>query len=224
MKKKIMLLAIISALCVSMTSCGMGDVNTNSDKEDNSKIESSIPSEIETNANPLDYENSEDGLIKYFKESGIIPNDANETARSYQYFDAIGGKAYTYVYDNSNITVEIYEMYSKDDDAAKLSEKAKSFIKSAKDTNSVTVLNQNVNAFVSNNDKFLVIYLSQQDDKNKQIEENFKSELDKFCEAQGNKNNNTNSKSETNTENSNADNTSSENKTEDNTTTSLTEE
>lgn len=184
MKKKILLVSIISALCISLTACGAGDINTNSVV--NSNIENTSSQKEEINANPLDYEYSYDGLVKYLKACEIISENATESDRTYSYFDAIDGKAYSY----SSVTVELYEMYSKNNNQQAISEKAKSFINDARNNNKVTVIGQDIHAFVSDNSKFLIVYLSNSsNEEDIDAENNFKKAINDFCSAQDNKKN-----------------------------------
>lgn len=202
---KILLLAVVSALCISFAGCGAGDVNTNSDNSSESKTESIQSEDTDKKINDSDYSNDFDGLVNYLKACEIINNDTEGNARSYSYLGAVNGKAYSY----NSITVEIYQMYDKNSE--EISDTGLNKINEVKSNGYVTILDTTLEAFVSDNSKFLIIYLDNSDSEDsKKAKEKFFSAVNEFHKDVEEDKDNVSSNTETESKDENSSNTESE--------------
>ena len=108
-----------------------------------------------------DYEDSLDGLESYFAKLGYLNTDSDGKVKDdsvvkmdSSLIGASAGKKYATTYDGSQITIELYSY-----DSSKLNDTANQVIDSVKNDGSFSILNlPEVNAYLSDNGKYLMIY------------------------------------------------------------------
>lgn len=120
-----------------------------------------------------DYTNDFDGIVNYMKDMELIAGDGSEM--SADYIGAIAGEKFTYTYKDATMTCEIYEF-----DQENISDTATATIASAKEDGTITVIGTEIAATISDNEKFLMIFVnsSEEDtftDYNDNIVELFKA-------------------------------------------------
>ena len=134
--KKIKLLSLILTVPLILSGCGEGDVG--------SPQENSFESQL--NVDQSTYENSLEGLQNYLKDMDLISGKSTEMLS--EIINAKKGVKYTFKLNNSNVTAEIYEFESANEDvASQINSKG-----------TLNILNKEVPATISNNKKYLLIY------------------------------------------------------------------
>lgn len=134
--KKIKLLTLILTIPLIFSGCGEGDVG--SPKEDSS--------ESQINLDQSKYEDNLEGLQSYLQDMDLISGQSTDMLS--EIVNAKKGVKYTFKRNNSNVTAEIYEFESVNEEAA-------SQINSK---GTLNILNKEVPATISNNKKYLLIY------------------------------------------------------------------
>jgi hypothetical protein len=134
--KKINLLILILTILLIFSGCGEGNVG--------SPQESSEQLQIKLDQGK--YENDLEGLQNYLQDMDLISGQATDMIS--EIINAKKGVKYTFKYNNSNITAELYEFENENVDAfSQINSKG-----------TLNVLNKEVPATISNNKKFLLIY------------------------------------------------------------------
>lgn len=105
------------------------------------------------------YKETIDGIAELFVDKGymeIAKDNANVTEMDASLIGAKEGKRYTTKYNNAEVLIELYSFDMSD---AKLKETAEQTIKSVKETGKFRIFQLDpVTAYVSDSDKFLLIY------------------------------------------------------------------
>lgn len=142
--KKILAIVLALTLALSLTACGTGTTST---------VSSSGTLEVtEGKADPAaaDFANDIDGLVSYLKECELIVGEA--TDMSADFIGAVKGKQFCFTYVDATITVELYEY-----DLANLSDKASSYLESAKTSKALEILGKSVPCEINAEGKFVMI-------------------------------------------------------------------
>lgn len=169
--KKIWFFALAAVLTVAVAGCG-SDVVTDSQgnvvSTTSSKASSSPASQVASAApkKATDYPNTLDGLVAYMKAQGYIEKDytapatfgqtaaSNSNVMQAQLIGAKSGKRYTGKYDGKdNITIELYEY-----DPANLDSTGQKVIDQVKQKGTFTIFEKDVEAYLSSNSKYLMVY------------------------------------------------------------------
>ena len=178
--KKVWFFALAAALAVAVAGCG-STVVTDSQGNVVSVTSSSSSSPASqtsstTSQGEADYPNTLDGLIAYMKAQGYIEKDyvapamfgqtasSNSNVLQAQLIGAKSGKRYTGSYDGKdNITIELYEY-----DPANLDSTGEKVIDQVKQKGTFTIFEKDVEAYLSSNSKYLMVYKDTElaDDKN----------------------------------------------------------
>lgn len=171
MKKIILFSAFALSMCV-VSGCG-GNVSTNN----LSVIEDK---EVVTPINQDEYPDDINGLENYLKAENAILGNGIEM--SSQFIGAKSGRKYNFKYNNSLVTVELYDF--GDENYDKLSEESTDIIQNVKNTGNLKLLEREVPAVISDSGRYLMIYSdkssesknAEKENKTKEIFKSFKVE------------------------------------------------
>jgi hypothetical protein len=159
MKKIISFVLIVGAI-LSLTACGVGDVGSNA------QTQSSTSSAAVSSATvSKTYSDDLAGIISYLTDNGIIDAAAKpvDMTPGVGFIGALKGSKYTFKYNNSDVTVEVYEY-----DTSKLNDTAKSVISQIQSNGKVTIMSKEVSGTLSDSGKYLLFYTDNStDEKNK---------------------------------------------------------
>ena len=144
--KKILLLVLVAVMALSMAACGAGNVGGDS----SSASSGSSSSEASSTPEP---EKTQDvkGLKEYMLWKGYVSGDEKEMAA--EFIGAKEGVRYQFQYEGSNVTVELYEF-----DTENRPKEAADVMDSVKKDGKFTIMNQEIEATLSDNEKYLMIY------------------------------------------------------------------
>ena len=153
--KKSILVSVAVIMCLVFTSCGAGNVGVSSTSE---KTSSAVSSQV----SDKDVDDTLGGLQTYMKKAADFSGNATKMRA-----DVIGAKSgVKYVFGHNgknNVTVEFYSF-----DPSSLSGSAKNIIESVEKNGYFTMMDKNINAVMSDNGKYMMIYTnSATDDENK---------------------------------------------------------
>lgn len=142
--RKLAALLMAAVLLIAFSACGVqgwqdGASGTGSEAESSSEAAAG------------DYEDSLQGLCDYFTEKGYVSGE--KTDMEAQIIGAEAGVKYTFPVSKITVNLEIYEF-----DPENLNEIGKETIESVKTNGYFTVLGTQVNAVLSDNGKYLLIY------------------------------------------------------------------
>lgn len=135
----------ICALILLFVFCACGAGNLQAATSSDNSAASSVLTEA-------DVEDSLDGLMEYLLSNGIISGEKTEMEA--KFIGAEAGYKYAFSSDTTVITVELYAF-----DQAALDDTAKTVIQSVKENGYFTLLETQVEATLSNNEKYLMIYV-----------------------------------------------------------------
>ena len=110
------------------------------------------------------YEDNLSGLTSYFKDKGYVAGEP--TKMSADLIGAKEGSKYQFAYAKAKVSVELYEY-----DLNNLSDTSNEVLNKVKESGKLTIQNTSVDALISDNGKYLMIYI-----KDKGNEENAKRE------------------------------------------------
>lgn len=144
--KKILLIVLAFIMILNLASCN--SINTMKYAEAPSTVE-----DVSQDA----YEDNLEGIMGYFKDKGYIAGDP--TTMSAELIGAKEGYRYQFTYAKAKISVELYEY-----DLDNLSDVANEVLNGVKENGKVTVQDTSVDAVVSDNGKYLMIYTKDKDD------------------------------------------------------------
>lgn len=173
-------IALITAVIIAVSACFVGCTSDPLNSKDyyTATQATEAPTTVSTqdepkSVNPSDYDNNVDGLCKYLKALDYLQGEPVKMAA-----DLIGaekGYRYVFAYEKGNINAELYEYNTNN-----LSDKAKATIKSVKDNGYFQIQGfDKVEAYMSDNGKYLIIYSdSNLKDNNSPNESNKQRELD----------------------------------------------
>ena len=176
MKKLALITAVIIAVSACFVGCAANDPLSNKDAytatqatQEATEATHDEPKSV----NPSDYENNVDGLCKYLKALDYLQGEPVKMAA-----DLIGaekGYRYVFTYEKGNINAELYEYNTNN-----LNDKAKATIESVKKNGYFQIQGfDKVEAYMSDNGKYLIIYSdSNLIDNNSPNENNKQRELD----------------------------------------------
>ena len=169
--KKIITFCLITILAVLLTACGAGDVQ-NPANQSNSEVNTEKASE-EKVVSQDDYEDNVNGLKKYFEDSGYVSGDP--VKMSAQFIGAKEGYRYQFKYGKSQVIVELYEY-----DLDNLNSTADKVLDSVGSNGYFMMDKTQVNAYMSDNGKYIMIYTDNSKDHENQtrkdeVIENFKT-------------------------------------------------
>lgn len=185
--KKVWILAAAAMLLVAAAGCG-NDVQTDSQGNVVSAVSSSTTSEVQTEStqpsgDATSYDNTLEGLASYMKDLGYIEKDytapstlgltaSNSNIMQAQIIGAVSGKRYTGSYDGSdNVTIELYEY-----DPANLDETGEKVLQQIKEKGTFTVFDTDVEAYLSSNSKYVMVY------KDTELSTNTNKESEKYLD------------------------------------------
>jgi ABC-type phosphate/phosphonate transport system substrate-binding protein len=156
--KKLWIITLAAALAMLVSACGVGDVGGASSQPASSQVSSSASSQLGQDG----VEDSLKGLEQYMTANASF--SGTPTSMRADVIGAKQGDRYQFGYNGkNNVTVELYEF-----DSSNLNETAKKTINDAKSSGKITILDQQVNAVLSDSGKYLMIFQnSATDDQNK---------------------------------------------------------
>ena len=142
--KKILAVVLVAVMAMSLTGCmtNRGQVSTEL-----------VVSAEEKNPDMSLYTNDFDGITEYLADCEVIAGEG--TDMSADFIGAKIGKKYSFSYEGQKATCEIYEY-----DLENLSDTAKTVLESVKTKGYFESLDTEVKATLSNNGKFLMIYVN----------------------------------------------------------------
>jgi len=152
--KKVFLFAAMAALLLSLTACGANDPTLNTSSAAASSSPSQSSSVSSSTASVVDASNVEDnlkGLEQYLTSNGVVQGTPTEMAA--EFIGAKSGAKYKYSYEGKDVIVELYEY-----DTSSLNETAKKVIDSVKKDGKFSIMNQDVQAVISDSGKYLMVY------------------------------------------------------------------
>ena len=149
--KRTMIFCLTVALIVVFSGCGVQLENLSSGEEDSSEV-----SVVEVT--DADYEDTLEGLCDYFLAAGYVSGEKIDMQA--QIIGASAGVKYTFAVNKVNVSVELYAF-----DLDALDAVGKETLESVKESGKFTVLGTEVNAVLSDNGKYLLIYVGEGDDE-----------------------------------------------------------
>ena len=154
--KRWLALAMAGVLVLALTACGAGDVGSKEYMEKKA-AQSQTAAESSKGASSssqqqITYEDNLSGLQAYMKAKGAV-SEAPQTMQA-KMIGAKAGVKYTYGYEGkANVMLELYEF-----DPNALEEKGKETIRSVKQNGKLKIMDVEVPAILSKNEKYLMIY------------------------------------------------------------------
>jgi hypothetical protein len=169
--KKLWIIFVSAIMAISLTACGAGNVDASSSKgllpQTSSQTASSQSSSSQAASLPIRVKESSvsddfAGLQKYLAGNASVTGTPEEMRK-----DMIGAKSgvrYKYGYNGKdNVMLELYEF-----DLSNLNATAQKVISEVKSSGKFTMIDQPVNAILSKNGKYLMVYKNTStDDANK---------------------------------------------------------
>ncbi len=158
--KKIILAVMAAAMIFSCTAC-MGSTT---------QLETVYTSEAPDakNVKTDDYENNLDGLTKYLMALGYAPKNTTATKMLAETIGAENGVRYVFIVNSTSVDLELYEYDTKNlnDKAKEVLDEVKKSGKFTLFTDSETGETQTFEATLSDNGKYLMIYMDNSSDEN----------------------------------------------------------
>lgn len=147
------IVAILLALCfiLMFAGCGVKGWQDGGNDSSGSQTDESLVKTVDDK----DYENNLAGLAAYLKAAEVISGDA--TTMSAEMIGAVSGEKYSY---DKNTFVEIYEF-----DTENLNADAKEVLDSVKEKGYFVILGTEVNADISDNGKYIMVYTQEKADE-----------------------------------------------------------
>jgi hypothetical protein len=144
--KKLIILALAVVMAGTVAACGMDVGGTPSGSA------SSASSQAVSKPSTESYDDNLAGLEKYLSANSVI--SGNPTKMQADFIGAKSGDKYQASFNgNNNVTVELYEF-----DPSNLNDTAKQVIGSVKKSGSFNIMDRDVPAVLSANEKYLMIY------------------------------------------------------------------
>ena len=177
--KRLFLIVMACALSFTvLTGCGAGDVG-GPDYQSSSQAAEAESQAAETssqaNLDPNDYEANLDGMCKYFEDKGFV----NKESKTDMYADVIGAKAgykYEATINGADYVIELYEF-----DTENLNSHASSTVSAVKAEDHYVMLDNPINAMMSDNGKYMMSYGDvSEDEANKQRKEEIVKAFNEF--------------------------------------------
>ena len=168
-------------LILSLAGCGQGNVTGVENgqivtEEDEVKRQEAAQSEAEKeNVTDADVDDSLEGLEQYLTAAGAIAENPTKVEMESSFVGAEKGYKYNFSYEgNNNIRMELYEY-----DPENLNEIGKEVFDGIKSKGTFSVLGIEVTGYLSNNEKYLLIYTDTINDDAK-VHENHTQEVIKL--------------------------------------------
>lgn len=166
---------LILVFTFSLSACGEGDVGDKSYME-NQSAASEISSQASSSQAQQDQTQIEkkpgiDALADYFIADGLIKEDTKAEVAP-QVIGAKEGLRYTAQVGSSSFNIEFYEF-----DVNNLNETAEKTLSSIRETGQFELLNTKVNAVISNNGKYIMIYDDKSDNPDNLAEKEKNTEI-----------------------------------------------
>ncbi len=169
--KKLAILFSFVILVVTLTGCVPGARNNNVGPSGDLVLptkagETSGTTELDIpDISHKDFKDDIAGLCEYLEKSYAVYGD--KVQMSYDVIDAKDGYRYLFRYNKATVQVEVYEY-----DLENLSESAKTILENAKNDGKITIVDKEVEAVLSDNGKYLMIYQdSNAEESNKEQKE-----------------------------------------------------
>lgn len=164
--KKLLPIILCAAIVFSVSGCASSGTQLENLPTDNVPKADSVKTD--------DYDNNLDGLEKYLKKRAFIP-DSDPTEMAYSMIGAVDGHRYMFTFNNSSVTAEFYEF-----DLKNLNDDAKKTIDDVKKNGEFELLGMKTQATLSDNGKYLMIYVDNSSEdlnttRTKDVLEAFKS-------------------------------------------------
>lgn len=162
MKKIIALSLCLISIAVFCVGCGYQDALLNNQSTNTSTSEATTD-EAANDIKSSDFEDSFNGLCSYFVKKGYIEDKENlVTKMDASLIGAVQGNKYTVRYEGKNVNIELYAY-----DLNNLSKEAEDIINSVKSDNKFQILDLPVvEAYLSDNGKYLMVYYDESIDAN----------------------------------------------------------
>ncbi len=180
--RKFLAIALAAVILAGFSGCsiGVGDVVSTTSEgqlvttDDLKKQEEASASEAEKKeVTPADVSDDLDGLVQYLTARGAIAEGAVTTNMQSSFIGAKTGKKYVFAYEgNNNISMELYEF-----DPENLNETANSVIDSVKSTGKFTIMDIEVEAYLTEDAKYLMTYTDSAKDDKEQTHAAHKNEV-----------------------------------------------
>ena len=180
--RKFLAIALAAVILAGFSGCsiGVGDVVSTTSEgqlvttDDLKKQEEASASEAENKeVTPADVSDDLDGLVQYLTARGAIAEGAVTTNMQSSFIGAKTGKKYVFAYEgNNNISMELYEF-----DPENLNETANSVIDSVKSTGKFTIMDIEVEAYLTEDAKYLMTYTDSAKDDKEQTHAAHKNEV-----------------------------------------------
>lgn len=162
--KKILLVVLAFVMILNLASCNL-NIDTTKYPE---------APETAEGINQESYNDNLEGLMGYFKDKGYVSGEPAKM--SAELIGAKEGYRYQFTYNKAKIRVELYEY-----DLDNLNNMANDVLEGVKKSGKITVQNTSVDAVVSDNEKYLMIYTKDKDnDENIKREEEVINEFKAF--------------------------------------------
>lgn len=146
--KKILLFVPLIVVIFSLSSCRVG-TNTPNYADAPKTVDG-----VEQNS----YEDNLSGLTSYFKDKGYVAGEPKKMSSAL--IGAKEGYRYEFKYENVRVRIELYEY-----DLDNLNNDAKQILQRVKEEGLITVQGTTVNGVVSDNGKYLMIYINDKDNE-----------------------------------------------------------
>ena len=180
--RKFLAIALAAVILAGFSGCsiGVGDVVSTTSEgqlvttDDLKKQEEASASEAEKKeVTPADVSDDLDGLVQYLTARGAIAEGAVTTNMQSSFIGAQTGKKYVFADEgNNNISMELYEF-----DPENLNETANSVIDSVKSTGKFTIMDIEVEAYLTEDAKYLMTYTDSAKDDKEQTHAAHKNEV-----------------------------------------------
>lgn len=149
--KKILPIILCAVLMFSFAGCGGTAEQLETLSTDNIPKAGSVKE--------ADFKDDLSGLESYFEKLAYLPK-IEPTKMTYATIGAVDGDRYRFKFNNSTVTIELYEY-----DMKNLNDDAKRVIKSIKKDGSFDMYGTSVEAMLSDSGKYLMIYSDQSGDE-----------------------------------------------------------
>lgn len=154
--KRVLIIALTMLLAVMSVSCSAGG----------SSVEKTIDIKSVDEVKVEDYAENLDGLIDYFKHIGYIlcpengTSNATETKLNAEIINAKAGKRFQFTYEGSTVTMELYEFYTGENATP-----SDALAQVKKDGKFDVLGIDEFEAYISDNDKYMLIYTDNNKDE-----------------------------------------------------------
>ena len=164
--KKILAIVLVAVMALSLTAC----------MAPSQPVTTLTVTEGAKDPDAKNYEDNYEGLVKYLKDSELIAGEG--LAMSADFIGAEKGEKYMFKYVEAQISCELYYF-----DTENPNEKSTKVLESIKSTGKFASLDKEVDAFISDSGKFMMIYVNPAKDE---VQDAFSARIiDKFKTFKG---------------------------------------